>query len=332
MWMWGSEAVGRGVPTSAGPSVPPQSRLVRDQVPYFIWTTRGSAVQSRVLQPDQVVNHYGRVGSFTTKVGPRGTHLRGMEEGGRGSFLGGCHPSLRRRGCASPCGTCPGSTKPTPTPSSPAATGWAPRTSARPSSVSSGLARPPRCPPPCVPFPRAPRAAAGWAMPPLPQRISASPPRAACSKRHWKGLRRCKWGRTRPQTPPSHQVTRGGGLRLGPHAPRVPRRGAAPRPSPRAPSRRGPGCPAGGGGAAGVRAAPGQPLPPRHRRRPPAPRHHRRRLGRLPTGLLPRCAVSAGLGDTLGTPWGHRGDAARTGVGAEPPHPPIFAARGPCRG
>ncbi|XP_032050149.1 tubulin monoglycylase TTLL3 [Aythya fuligula] len=45
------------------------SRLVRDQVPYFIWTTRSSAVQGRVLQPDQVVNHYGRVGSFTTKEG-----------------------------------------------------------------------------------------------------------------------------------------------------------------------------------------------------------------------------------------------------------------------
>lgn len=50
----------------------PQSRLVRDQVPYFIWTTRGSAVQGLVLQPEQVVNHYGRVGSFTTKVGPQG--------------------------------------------------------------------------------------------------------------------------------------------------------------------------------------------------------------------------------------------------------------------
>ncbi|XP_035168230.1 tubulin monoglycylase TTLL3, partial [Oxyura jamaicensis] len=45
------------------------SRLVRDQVPYFIWTTRCSAVEGRVLQPDQVVNHYARVGSFTTKEG-----------------------------------------------------------------------------------------------------------------------------------------------------------------------------------------------------------------------------------------------------------------------
>uniref|UniRef100_A0A8B9V3N3 Uncharacterized protein n=1 Tax=Anas zonorhyncha TaxID=75864 RepID=A0A8B9V3N3_9AVES len=45
------------------------SRLVRDQMPYFIWTTRGSAVQGLVLQPEQVVNHYGRVGSFTTKEG-----------------------------------------------------------------------------------------------------------------------------------------------------------------------------------------------------------------------------------------------------------------------
>uniref|UniRef100_A0A8B9EMQ4 TTLL3 monoglycylase n=1 Tax=Anser cygnoides TaxID=8845 RepID=A0A8B9EMQ4_ANSCY len=45
------------------------SRLVRDQVPYFIWTTRGSAVRGRLLQPDQVANHYARVGSFTTKEG-----------------------------------------------------------------------------------------------------------------------------------------------------------------------------------------------------------------------------------------------------------------------
>lgn len=184
---------------------------------------------------------------------------------------------------------------------------------------------PPRCPPPRVPFPRAPHTAAGWAMPPLPQRISASPLRAACSKPPWKGLRRCLRGRTRPQTPPSHQVTRGG-LRLGPHTLRVPRRGAAPRPSPCTPSCRGPGCPAGGGGTAGVRAAPGQPHPPGHRRRPQIPRHHRCRVGQLPTGLLPRRAVSAGLGDTQGTPWGrssHMGSVLS---------PFFFAARGPCRG
>ncbi|XP_063204007.1 tubulin monoglycylase TTLL3 isoform X2 [Chroicocephalus ridibundus] len=45
------------------------SRLVRDQVPYFIWTNRCSAVDCWLLQQDQVVNHYARVGAFTTKEG-----------------------------------------------------------------------------------------------------------------------------------------------------------------------------------------------------------------------------------------------------------------------
>ncbi|KAM9654979.1 tubulin tyrosine ligase 3-like isoform 2-T2 [Morphnus guianensis] len=45
------------------------SRLVRDQVPYFIWTNRHGAIDCRLLRQDQVVNHYARVGAFTTKVG-----------------------------------------------------------------------------------------------------------------------------------------------------------------------------------------------------------------------------------------------------------------------
>ncbi|NXA20908.1 TTLL3 monoglycylase, partial [Ibidorhyncha struthersii] len=45
------------------------SRLVWDQVPYFIWTNRCSAVNCRLLRQDQVVNHYARVGAFTTKEG-----------------------------------------------------------------------------------------------------------------------------------------------------------------------------------------------------------------------------------------------------------------------
>ncbi|KFR02287.1 Tubulin monoglycylase TTLL3, partial [Nipponia nippon] len=51
-----------------GPPLP-QSRLVRDQVPYFIWTNRCGAVDGRLLRQDQVVNHYARVGAFTTKEG-----------------------------------------------------------------------------------------------------------------------------------------------------------------------------------------------------------------------------------------------------------------------
>ncbi|XP_064311729.1 tubulin monoglycylase TTLL3 [Phalacrocorax carbo] len=45
------------------------SCLVRDQVPYFIWTNRCGAVDCQLLQQDQVVNHYARVGAFTTKEG-----------------------------------------------------------------------------------------------------------------------------------------------------------------------------------------------------------------------------------------------------------------------
>ncbi|NWQ94760.1 TTLL3 monoglycylase, partial [Burhinus bistriatus] len=45
------------------------SCLVRDQVPYFIWTNHCGAVNCRLLRQDQVVNHYGRVGAFTTKHG-----------------------------------------------------------------------------------------------------------------------------------------------------------------------------------------------------------------------------------------------------------------------
>ncbi|NXF48907.1 TTLL3 monoglycylase, partial [Oceanites oceanicus] len=45
------------------------SRLVQNQVPYFIWTNHTSAVDGRLLRQDQVVNHYARVGAFTTKEG-----------------------------------------------------------------------------------------------------------------------------------------------------------------------------------------------------------------------------------------------------------------------
>ena len=89
-------------------------------------------------------------GEMRPAAGPDGEPLcpRGLphhQGGGMGTFPGGaqgahqgCHPSPHRRGCASPCATCPGSTKLTPIPSSLAATGWALWTSARPSSVSWG--------------------------------------------------------------------------------------------------------------------------------------------------------------------------------------------------
>uniref|UniRef100_A0A452UXJ3 Tubulin tyrosine ligase like 3 n=1 Tax=Ursus maritimus TaxID=29073 RepID=A0A452UXJ3_URSMA len=45
------------------------SRLVRNEVPYFIWTTRRDVLDCRFLSKDQMINHYARAGSFTTKVG-----------------------------------------------------------------------------------------------------------------------------------------------------------------------------------------------------------------------------------------------------------------------
>ncbi|NXL39502.1 TTLL3 monoglycylase, partial [Glaucidium brasilianum] len=45
------------------------SHLVRNQVPYFIWTNRCDAIDRRLLRKDQLLNHYARVGAFTTKDG-----------------------------------------------------------------------------------------------------------------------------------------------------------------------------------------------------------------------------------------------------------------------
>ncbi|NWU06677.1 TTLL3 monoglycylase, partial [Cephalopterus ornatus] len=45
------------------------SYLVRDRVPNFIWANHLSAVDPQLLEQDHVVNHYARVGAFTTKEG-----------------------------------------------------------------------------------------------------------------------------------------------------------------------------------------------------------------------------------------------------------------------
>ncbi|NWI52871.1 TTLL3 monoglycylase, partial [Calyptomena viridis] len=45
------------------------SYLVRNRAPNFIWTHHLGAVESQLLQQDYVVNHYARVGAFTTKEG-----------------------------------------------------------------------------------------------------------------------------------------------------------------------------------------------------------------------------------------------------------------------
>ncbi|XP_067320876.1 tubulin tyrosine ligase 3-like [Anolis sagrei] len=45
------------------------SRLVRNQTPYFIWTNRRDVIDCRFLRKDQMMNHYAKAGTFTTKVG-----------------------------------------------------------------------------------------------------------------------------------------------------------------------------------------------------------------------------------------------------------------------
>lgn len=42
--------------------------MVRNEIPYFIWTTRRDILDCRFLSKDQMINHYARAGSFTTKV------------------------------------------------------------------------------------------------------------------------------------------------------------------------------------------------------------------------------------------------------------------------
>ncbi|EDL91530.1 tubulin tyrosine ligase-like family, member 3 (predicted), isoform CRA_a [Rattus norvegicus] len=43
--------------------------MVRNETPYLIWTTRRDVLDCRFLSKDQMINHYARAGSFTTKVG-----------------------------------------------------------------------------------------------------------------------------------------------------------------------------------------------------------------------------------------------------------------------
>ncbi|XP_051996421.1 tubulin monoglycylase TTLL3 isoform X2 [Xyrauchen texanus] len=45
------------------------SRLVRNETPYFFWTTKRDSIDCRSLRKDQMTNHYAKAGSFTTKVG-----------------------------------------------------------------------------------------------------------------------------------------------------------------------------------------------------------------------------------------------------------------------
>uniref|UniRef100_A0A3Q2QCB8 Tubulin tyrosine ligase like 3 n=1 Tax=Fundulus heteroclitus TaxID=8078 RepID=A0A3Q2QCB8_FUNHE len=45
------------------------SRLVRNEMVYFYWTNRRDVINSNSLQKEQIINHFAKAGSFTTKVG-----------------------------------------------------------------------------------------------------------------------------------------------------------------------------------------------------------------------------------------------------------------------
>lgn len=45
-----------------------QSRLVRNEVTHFYWTTRRDDIDCRSLRHDHMTNHYANAGTFTTKV------------------------------------------------------------------------------------------------------------------------------------------------------------------------------------------------------------------------------------------------------------------------
>ncbi|XP_012412031.1 protein monoglycylase TTLL8 [Trichechus manatus latirostris] len=45
------------------------SRLVKHEMPYFLWTIKRDIVDHHSLNCDQMLNHYGKTASFTTKIG-----------------------------------------------------------------------------------------------------------------------------------------------------------------------------------------------------------------------------------------------------------------------
>ncbi|XP_036285956.1 protein monoglycylase TTLL8 [Pipistrellus kuhlii] len=45
------------------------SRLVRNEIPYFLWTIKRDSIDYHSLSGDQMLNHFGKTASFTTKIG-----------------------------------------------------------------------------------------------------------------------------------------------------------------------------------------------------------------------------------------------------------------------
>lgn len=81
-----------------------QSRLVKNEMPYFLWTIKRDVIDYHSLNCDQVLNHFGKTASFTTKVSRRaragallraGGGQRRASWGSRGPGPGG--PQVHRR-------------------------------------------------------------------------------------------------------------------------------------------------------------------------------------------------------------------------------------------
>lgn len=67
--------------------------MARNYAPQFIWCIRRDAIDFRYLRKDQMVNHYGLNGAFTTKVGLC-TNLRSahwFENVGHETFFPRCY-------------------------------------------------------------------------------------------------------------------------------------------------------------------------------------------------------------------------------------------------
>jgi tubulin monoglycylase TTLL3/8 len=45
--------------------------MVKNETPHFLWTIKRDVVDYHSLTSDQMLNHYGKTASFTTKVGWR---------------------------------------------------------------------------------------------------------------------------------------------------------------------------------------------------------------------------------------------------------------------
>lgn len=48
--------------------------MVKNEVPYLLWTIKRDVIDYHSLNCDQMLNHYGKTASFTTKV--RGARAR----------------------------------------------------------------------------------------------------------------------------------------------------------------------------------------------------------------------------------------------------------------